>query len=127
MGTRPYGMDYQDIAESALVGWKSLFVESGWWLHPYMETEKHNISTGTYCGYNCILWKWHYTFETLTGQMYRDQILRPLVVPHSDCHPLASRPILMDDNARPHRTCIVQDYLQQSYYLGQPCHRIWIQ
>ena len=50
--------------------------------------------------------------RTLTGQKYRDQILCPLIVPHFDGHPLASRPILMDDNARPHRTRIVQDYLQ---------------
>jgi hypothetical protein len=35
---------------------------------------------------------------TLTGQRYRDQILRPLVVPPFDCRPLASRQILMDDN-----------------------------
>jgi hypothetical protein len=39
---------------------------------------------------------------TLTGQKYRDQILHSLVVPHFDGHPLASRRILMDDNARPH-------------------------
>ena len=51
--------------------------------------------------------------RTLTGQQYRDQILCPLIVPHFDGHPLASRPILMDDNARPHKTRIVQDYLQQ--------------
>ena len=43
----------------------------------------------------------------------RDQTLRPLVVPRFDCHPLASRPILMDNNARPHRARRVQDYLQQ--------------
>jgi hypothetical protein len=46
---------------------------------------------------------------TLTGQRYRHQIFRPLVVHHFDCHPLASRPILMDDNARPYRARIVQD------------------
>ena len=50
---------------------------------------------------------------TLTGQKYRDQILRPLVVPHFDVHPLASRPVLMNDNARPHRERRVQYYLQQ--------------
>jgi transposase len=50
---------------------------------------------------------------TLTGQKYRDQTLCPLVVPHFDCHPLTSRPILMDVNVRPHRACIVQNYLQQ--------------
>jgi hypothetical protein len=39
---------------------------------------------------------------TLRGQKYRDQILRLLVVPHFGGHPLASQPILMDGNARPH-------------------------
>ena len=39
---------------------------------------------------------------TLRGQKYRDPILRSLVVPHFDGHPLASRPILMDVNARAH-------------------------
>jgi hypothetical protein len=39
---------------------------------------------------------------TLRGQKYRDQILRSLDVPHFDGHPLASRPIMMDGNARPH-------------------------
>jgi hypothetical protein len=44
-----------------------------------------------------------YVFDgTLRGQKYRDQILHSLVVPHFDGHPLASRPILMDVNARPH-------------------------
>ena len=64
---------------------------------------------------------------TLTGQKYRDQILRPLVVPPFDCRPLASRQILMDDNARSHSARRVQDYLQQEaieLYHGQPCHRI---
>ena len=34
-------------------------------------------------------------------------------MPHFDCHPLTSRPILMDANVRPHMACIVQNYLQQ--------------
>ena len=50
---------------------------------------------------------------SLTGQKYRDDILRNIVVPHFDNHPLASRPVFMDDNARPHRARIVKDYLQQ--------------
>ena len=40
---------------------------------------------------------------TMNGQMYRD----------SDNHPLASRPFYMDDNARPHRARIVNQYKQQ--------------
>jgi hypothetical protein len=39
---------------------------------------------------------------TLRGQKYRDQILRSLIVPYFDGHPLASRQILMDVNARSH-------------------------
>ena len=43
---------------------------------------------------------------TLTRQRYSDQILRPLVVTNFDWHPLANQPIIMDDNARPHRARI---------------------
>jgi hypothetical protein len=69
---------------------------------------------------------------TLTGQKYRDQTLCPLAVPHFDCHPLTSRPILMDVNVRPHRACIVQNYLQleaielqQSKWGTTNGHRVW--
>jgi hypothetical protein len=50
--------------------------------------------------------------ECFDTSWYVRSILRSLVVPHFDGHLLASRPILMDGNARPH-TDIVQDYLQQ--------------
>jgi hypothetical protein len=84
-----------------------------------METEKYNILTGTYCGTTAfggggfIVWGCFslnckidlYVIDgILRGQKYRDQILRSLVVPHFYGHPLASRPILMDGNARPHNT-----------------------
>jgi hypothetical protein len=46
----------------------------------------------------------------LTGQKYRDNVLAPRVVPHFDNHGLADRPMFMDDNARPHRTRIVQHF-----------------
>jgi transposase len=49
----------------------------------------------------------------LTGQIYRDNVLAPRVVPHFDNHALAERPMCMDDNARLHRTRIVQHFLQQ--------------
>ena len=48
-----------------------------------------------------------------TSQKYRDNVLAPRVVPHFDNHALADRPMFMDDNARPHRTRIVQHFLQQ--------------
>ena len=40
-------------------------------------------------------------------------MLAPRIVPHFDNHALADRPMFMDDNARPHRTRIVQHFLQQ--------------
>ena len=50
---------------------------------------------------------------TMTGQKYRDNIIRDIVVPHFDNDRLATRPLFMDDNARPHRARIVSDYLRQ--------------
>ncbi len=49
---------------------------------------------------------------TLTGERYIREVLEPVVVPHFENHALASRPVFMDDNARPHRSRAVQAYLQ---------------
>jgi transposase len=38
--------------------------------------------------------------------------LQPVVVPHFDTHPLATRHVYMDDNGRPHRSRAVTAYLQ---------------
>jgi transposase len=48
----------------------------------------------------------------LTGNQYIRDVLQPVVVPHFDNHPLAARPVYMDDNARPHRARAVTAYLQ---------------
>jgi transposase len=48
----------------------------------------------------------------LTGDQYIRDVLQPVVVPHFDNHPLATRPVHMDDNARPHRSRAVTAYLQ---------------
>jgi hypothetical protein len=58
----------------------------------------------------------------MNGQMYRDSVLRDIVVPHFDNHPLASRPLYMDDNARPHRARIVNQYKQQEAIDTIPWH-----
>jgi hypothetical protein len=47
----------------------------------------------------------------LTGDQYTRDVLQPVVVPHFDNHPLATRPVHMDDNARPHRSRAVTAYL----------------
>jgi transposase len=60
----------------------------------------------------------------LTSDQYIREVLQPVVVPHFDNHPLATRPVYMDDNARPHRSRAVTAYLQSetvtSLFLGQP-------
>ena len=48
----------------------------------------------------------------INDQQYMQDILRPVVVPHFDHHPLATRPLFMDDKARPHRPRAVMANLQ---------------
>lgn len=62
--------------------------------------------------YRCKLGM-HILQGNMNGQTYRDLVLRNIVVPHFDNHPLASRPLYMDDNARPHRARIVTEYKEQ--------------
>lgn len=50
---------------------------------------------------------------TLNAAKYRDNILVPVVIPHFDNHPLQTRPVYMDDNARPHRARAVTQIMQQ--------------
>ncbi|GFW92586.1 transposable element Tcb2 transposase [Trichonephila clavipes] len=45
----------------------------------------------------------------LTARRYRDEILRPIVVPHAAA--IEDDFILMDDNCRPHRANLVEDFL----------------
>ena len=46
--------------------------------------------------------------------------MQPVVVPHFDNHPLATWPVHMDDNARPHRSRIVTTYLQREAVTSIP-------
>jgi transposase len=56
----------------------------------------------------------------LTGDRYIRDILQPVVVPHFDNHPLATRPVCMNDNARPHRSRAVTAYLQSEAVTSVP-------
>ena len=55
----------------------------------------------------------------LTGDQYIRDVLQP-VVPHFDNHPLATRPVYMDDHARPHRSRAVTAYLQSEAVTSVP-------
>jgi hypothetical protein len=56
----------------------------------------------------------------LPGDQYIRDVLQPVVVPHFDNHPLATRPVYMDDNARPHRSRAVTTYLQNEAVIYVP-------
>ena len=56
----------------------------------------------------------------LTGDQYIRDVLQPVVVPHFDNHPPATRPVYMDDNARPHRSRAVTAYLQSEAVTAVP-------
>ena len=47
----------------------------------------------------------------LNGQQYIDEVLTPHVLPFLRQMPVAD-PIFQDGNARPHRACIVDDFLR---------------
>ena len=59
--------------------------------------------------------------DTLTGVRYRDEILDVHVRPYAGA--VGPKFILMDDNARPHRARVVEQYLEQEtlirMYWGQ--------
>jgi transposase len=56
----------------------------------------------------------------LTGDQYIRDVLQPVVVPHFDNHPLATRHVYMNDNARPHRSRAVTAYLQSEAMTSVP-------
>ena len=54
----------------------------------------------------------HHVQGNLNGQRYRDEILRPLVVPA--LQQIGQQAVLQDDNAMPHRARVVNTFLQQA-------------
>jgi hypothetical protein len=58
----------------------------------------------------------------LTSEQYIRDVLQPVVVPHFDNHQLATRPVYMDDNARPHCSRAVTAYLQSRDFCSLASH-----
>ena len=56
----------------------------------------------------------------LTGDQYIRDVLQLVVVPHFNNYPPATRPVYMDDNARPHRSRAVTAYLQSEAVTSVP-------
>jgi transposase len=75
-------------------------------------------------GLGCISHDCKLDLVTIQGNLSGDQYIRdavqPVVVPHFDNHPIATRPVYMDDNARPHRSRAVTGYLQSEAVTSVP-------
>ena len=64
----------------------------------------------------------HHVQGNLNGQRYRDEILRPHSVPM--LRRIGQGAVYQDDNARPHRAGLVDDFLTRSGWTGQPAAQI---
>ena len=75
--------------------------------------------------WGCISFGCKMNFITIHGNLnglrYQLDILERADVPHFDIHHLATRPIFMDDNARPHRTRAVTQFLHENAVETIPC------
>jgi hypothetical protein len=80
--------------------------------HPANSPLRWRLSNGLGCiSHDCKL-DLFIIQGNLTGDQYIRNVLQPVVVLHFDNHPLATRPVYMDDNTRPHRSRAVTAYLQ---------------
>ena len=74
--------------------------------------------------WGCISHDCKLDLVTIQGNLPDDQyirvVLQPVVVPHYNNHPLSTRPVYMDDNARPHRSRAVTAYLQSEAETSVP-------
>ena len=59
-------------------------------------------------GVSLMIASWTWSPYEETGDQYFRDVLQPVVVHHFDNHPIAARPVFMDDNARPHRSMAVK-------------------
>jgi transposase len=79
---------------------------------------------GSVMVWGCISHDCKLDLVTIQGNLPDDQyirvVLQPVVVPHYNNHPLSTRPVYMDDNARPHRSRAVTAYLQSEAVTSVP-------
>ena len=137
-------MEFKDMAQDPLVWREPISASCNRRRDESLETQKYSqypkehpancplrwrLSNGLGCiSHDCKL---HLVTipGNLTGDQYIRDVLQRVVDPHFDNHPLATISVSMDDNARPHRSRAVTDYLQSEpwlLFLGQPWARIWI-
>ena len=129
------GLKFKDMAQNPLVRRELvlLHVIDGRmrvWRHKNTAYTPRNIQpTVPYGGGSVMVWecishdcKLDLVTEQgkLTGERYIRDVLQLVVVPHFDNHPLATRPVYMDDNTRSHRPRVVTAYLQSEAVTSVP-------
>ena len=100
------------------------------WRHKNTAYTSRNIQPTLHYGggsvivWGCISHDCKLDLVTIQGNLTCDQyirdVLQPVVVSHFDNHPLATKPVYMDDNARPHRSRAVTAYLQSEAVTSVP-------
>jgi hypothetical protein len=120
-------LEFKDMAQDPLVRREPVSASCNRRSDEGLETQKYSLSprniqpTVPYGGGSVMVW-WCISHDckldlvTIQGNLTADQYIRdviqPVVVPHFDNHPLATRPVYMDENARPGRSRAVTTYLQ---------------
>jgi hypothetical protein len=115
-------MEFGLMEESSLVRQNWLLVARGRWRQLNTAYAERNIvETVPFGGGSVMVWgcaSYDCSLDLITvrvnlnWQIYRQNILEASVVPHFDNHPLNTRPVFMDDSARPHRDRVITDYLR---------------
>ena len=114
---------------SPLVTWMTAFESSGiGTLHFMTGTTAFGGGGVTVWGcfsFNCKL-DLHVLQGNINGVAYRDNVLSTHVVPYFDNHPLADRPIFMDDKARPQSShCKKMQAARGDWHISVACHVPW--
>ena len=128
-------LEFKDMPQDSLVSRNPVSASCNRRQDEVLETQKYSLCTKEHpanCslrwkisnGLGCISHDCKLDLVTiqgnLTGDQYIREVLQPVVVPHFDNHPLATRPVYMDDNARPHRSRAVTAYLQSEAVTSVP-------
>jgi hypothetical protein len=128
-------LDFKDMAQDQLLRREPVSASCNRRPDEGLETQKNNLYPKEHPA-NCPL-RWRLSnglgcishdckldlvtiLGNLTGDQYIKDVLKPVVVPHFDNHPLARRPVYLDDNARPHRSKTVTAFLQSEAVTSVP-------
>jgi hypothetical protein len=124
-------LEFKDMAQDPLVRWEPVSASCNRRSDEGLETQKYREHPANWPlrwrlsnGLGCIPHDCKLEIVTIKGNLTFDQYIRdvwqPVVVPHFDNHPLATRPVYMDVNTRPHRSKAVTAYLQSEAVTSVP-------